>query len=129
MWMPITRTRWLKQRTYYNEDSTLMRDYLRDTNETIRRNVDWLIEHLYEPHPEYGVQATTRSLNFVSNGTMIFKEPINWGDLHASEVSGGDTWEVILEEAAPDACPELCAYIKDWLEAWGWTPVVVRTEW
>ena len=84
---------------------------------------DWLISRCYKP--------AERGVVFDCNAqTKAFaEEPINWGDLRATAARLGNVWVVTLEEAAPGQCPALCEYIQTWLERWGWTPVIVETEW
>jgi len=57
-------------------------------------------------------------------------EPINWGDLKiigADETPDG--WRIEIDEAAPEQCPTLCAYIAKYLTAWGAKIDDVITSW
>lgn len=90
--------------------------------EVIRGNADWLIANLYDPDPEVGARASKRIADL-----GLDDEAINWGDLSASVGRRAGRWLVVIEEAAPD-CPVLRAYIRDWLQRWGWV-VDVETLW
>lgn len=91
--------------------------------EHVRRAANRLIERLYTPDSVGGWARGTYP------EPQIAREPINWGDLNADVAMMADgTFLVTVEEAPPDACPELCAYIERWLTAWGW-PCRVVTEW
>jgi len=60
----------------------------------------------------------------------IASEPINWGDLKvigAEETADG--WRIEIDEAAPEQCPMLCAYLAKFLTAWGVTIDEIITEW
>jgi len=111
-WRPETMYSWAKYRVGPR--------FLTE-KEVIRRNVDWLIERLYEPTAAEGARF--------EGGYPFDGEPINWGDLSCVEVKqyNDGSWEVLIEEAAPE-CPALCAYIAEWLGKWDWQ-ATVRTEW
>lgn len=100
----------------------------RTPEEAIKRSAEWLIQRLYYPHPELASQ--TSHLYQEQLGVHgLHLDAINWGDLHVVEVTKtGKVWIVEIQEATPDS-EHLCEYIRSWLEKWGWTPVVVRTEW
>jgi hypothetical protein len=64
-------------------------------------------------------------------------EPVNWASLRCCGVNlldyKGTEFNSIMaivevEEAMPDECPTLCAYIERYMLAWGWR-VEVKTEW
>ena len=98
----------------------------------IQEGAQWLIDRLYTPcsqeeHP-WGRRA--EDVDRLTKPFKVDAEPINWGDLNVVDVRGlgANGWLVEIEEADPN-CPQFCAYIQHWLELWGWTDVVVRTEW
>ena len=121
MWLPWTKEQWKRRREILSEGSALGIT----EGETIQHNTDWLLERLYKPDPEIGAVFDRQYF------PPAREEPINWGDLSCLEVKRFEdgSWEVILEEASPGDCPNLCEYVRSWLEKWGWKPVSVRTEW
>lgn len=122
MYLPMTRERWLEYERMYDGPIRHLRR-IEDEAEVVRRNVDWLLAHLYDPHPEVGARASDRI-----RGLGLDDEPINWGDLKAIEAKlDGGTWRVVIDEAAPD-CPNLSAYVAGWLWQWGWG-ATVETVW
>lgn len=97
----------------------------------IAQSTEWLVERLYVPcsirtHP-WG--TVVRHPNKLTTPFDVEGEAINWGDLGVVDVvKRGDAWYVLIEEASPD-CPQLCGYIRSWLNKWGWKSVTVETEW
>ena len=119
VWLPMTAERWQER-----ESIRKGMGYDQSAEEAVRRNANWLIEHLYEPdaEDESGVRIG------VEAAWLMRHEPVNWADLKSSVERLGDIYLVTLDEASPGACPELCAYIHRWLTCWGWQ-VRVETEW
>ena len=93
--------------------------------EAVRNAVDSLLGFLYAPATDVAWRADGRKLKKFG----LSKEPINWGDLSCTEVEkfADGSWFVVIEEAAPE-CPNLCEYVRAWLEKWGWN-ARVQTEW
>lgn len=90
--------------------------------EIIKQLANRLLQSLYIPVKDERQWIKDKHL-------VMNEEPINWGDLSATvEVICEGRYLVIIEEASPDNCPELCNYIQQYLEAWGWD-VEIRTEW
>lgn len=97
-----------------------------DDCEAVQVLVNTLIEALYEPVEG---ERQSRVDNTRSNKFAIDDEPINWGDLKCIEVTKMENhYNVLIDEAAPDACPTFCGYIERFMESWGWN-VTVKTEW
>lgn len=95
----------------------------------IRRNVEWLLEHLYTPDIKLGSRYKGEGA-VLPSGERIWLdgEPINWGSLGVTTCEeSGDHWHIVLEEAAPDSY-NLCRYVQEWMAAWGWD-CDVRAEW
>ncbi len=91
----------------------------------ISNMVQKLIDSLYKPHVKLKFVRDPHRCNELG----VAEEPINWGSLYVNEVSVyNDGYKVIIDEAAPDACPSFCAYIEKYMKAWGWV-VYVETEW
>lgn len=91
----------------------------------ISNSVQKLIDALFRPHTELKFVRDSHRCNELE----VFEEPINWGSLYVNEVYAyNDGYKVVIDEAAPDACPSFCAYIEKYMKAWGWT-VYVETEW
>lgn len=89
--------------------------------EIVRQSVNQLIESLYEPDADMGWVCRP--------GNPFSHDAINWGDLSCPEVELlGTRFIVYIEEAAPDAY-DFAAWVKGWLNKWGWDDVDVRTEW
>lgn len=124
MVLPTTKQNWEGLHRLFQ----FVPDLQQPAEKVIQDCVNWLLERLYVPHPELGARCEGSWLKKLDL-EKITSEPINWGSLSCVEVkqylSG---WEVFIEEATPD-CPALQAYITHWLTAWGWTPIVVTTEW
>ena len=130
-WRPITRKRWEERTARYAQ--VKLPDLVPSTEvyfefweeETIRRNVTWLLEHLYVPNAEIGASFSRKA-----EGTAAMaEEPVNWGDLGVTGLEKqGDLWLVTLEEATDGQCPALCEYVRGWLEQWGWK-AKVETTW
>ena len=93
--------------------------------EVVRQTTDFLIAMLFKPHKKLGyIIDRDRIRRYVGTD----KEPVNYGDLHCSYVEEQDgVFHVHIEEASPEAY-QLKAYLKCWLEDWGW-PVIVELEW
>ena len=120
--LPVTRANWVNIEKLFTDTPRLRRTEQR----ILRDNANWLIERCYEPNAEVGYRLTRKG----DLPPEVYREPINWGDLHAFvELLGTDVWRVTLEEAAPGVCPALCAYIEGWLRKWGWENIIVETEW
>ncbi len=131
MTLPVTFEQWQDRQTICKDWDAAPKDFCYTAEDAIKWSAEWLIERLYTPcslrtHP-YGI--VVRHPNKLTKPHDVGHEPINWGDLGASVEKQGETWIVTLEEASPNACPGLCAYVGDWLRKWGWTNVVVETEW
>jgi hypothetical protein len=90
--------------------------------------VNDLIKALYKPVKDdrLTILDTVRARKFKVN----FDEPVNWGGLCCADVKRFDdgSFLVTVEEASPDGCATLCAYISSHLEAYGYK-AIVRTEW
>ena len=120
MKMPTTRASWWERERLDPLHSFYS---YRPEESVIEDNANWLIDHLYVPDAEVGAVAQP---DYPETGL----EPINWGDLSVCDViRHGDGWQVTVEEAAPGRCPDLCEYLRGWLEKWGWDNVEVVTEW
>lgn len=117
---------------YHSEDNKLVAEFI------IGGLANRLLENLYVPNNKltYRDEITncwiTDSKKITELG--LDNEPINWGDLKCCDVeyiesgSDGAHYRITIDEAAPDACPNLCDYISSYLTAWGWRVDVV-TEW
>lgn len=128
MYLPITRSQWLekkeKEAWWRSLAGDPFRDYPWEETDVLTRNANWLLERLYKPDAERGAVVVKRR-----DTASFWGEPINWGDLSAvAEQQEDGTFLITLEEAAPE-CPNLCAYIKDWLVKWGWQSIEVVSEW
>ena len=122
MTLPTTRVEWqMRQKQFAG-----MPKLRRSEKKVLKGNATWLLERLYEPHGELGYRLT-RIEDVLPDG--VLSEPINWGDLNAFVEKQGKAWRITLEEASPDTCPNLCAYVADWLRKWGWDNILVETEW
>ena len=87
--------------------------------------VQKLIDALYRPHLELKYVRDPQRCKDLE----VDEEPINWGSLYVNEVYPyNDGFKVVIDEAAPDACPTFCAYIEKYMSKWGWV-VYVETEW
>lgn len=95
----------------------------------ISQMVDKLLGYLFRP-TEDPLLLYVSDIERVKAFGIEDGEPINWGDLKCCEVQSllGGSFIVTIDEAAPDACPTLCAYVEKYLRAWGWE-VKVETEW
>lgn len=96
------------------------------TMETVVSNmVQKLIDSLFRPHLELKYIRDRERCKELG----VDEEPINWGSLYVNEVYAYENgFKVVIDEAAPKACPSFCAYIEKYMSAWGWT-VYVETEW
>lgn len=96
-----------------------------DIEDIITSLVNRLIENLYKPDLELQFKVdANRIKEFEIDG-----EPINWGSLSVNEVYRyNDGYKVVIDEAAPKACPSFCEYIEKFMKAWGWI-IYVETEW
>lgn len=119
MTLPTTYKEWC------NRKRLLGNLYRISQKQAVEGSANWLLERLYKPVIS-GCRLDARACRGIPG---ISNEPINWGDLHAIAERKRGGWLVTLEEAAPGQCPALCGYVRTWLEAWGWKPVVVETEW
>lgn len=125
-WRPLTAERWphYQRMTAVYDEAGVQHTRPRDEGEVIRRNVDWLLDRLYEADEENGYRASSRAIGAL----MLDHEAINWGDLGCVEVNRDDgQWCAYIEEAADDS-PNLRAYVAGWLQKWGWN-VEVETSW
>jgi len=86
-----------------------------------------LLEVLYTPTEKKGLFIP--DWGKIANLGIDEKEPINWADLKATVELKGEIFVVTIDEASPGACETLCDYIEKYLVAWGWTNVIVKTEW
>lgn len=103
---------------------------LKMTNERkITIMVNGLIDALYIPCKEADRERHIDPVRFEAFG-VDKGEPVNWGSLSCNEVKEfkDGTFQVIIDEASPGGCPTLCAYIEDFMRAYGWE-VKVETEW
>ena len=97
-----------------------------DPCERVRSLVTMLLDALSKPDLKH--VATFDRERAISLGVDV-TEPVNWAALHVIEVVPFDgCYLVDIEEAAPDQCPVLCAYIEKYMRSWGWE-VNVKTEW
>jgi len=57
-------------------------------------------------------------------------ECVNWASMTVSDIKEltDDSFIVYIDEAAPNVCNTLCAYIEKYMTFYGWQ-VSVRTEW
>ena len=129
MHFPMTRAQWQHNRALYQSCYSPgdMPTCLQNESEAIHLAIDWLLVRLYRPDVEIGCVLDRDAVRHID--PQILDEPINWGDLSADVERAEDGWTVTLEEAADGHCPALCAYIKSWLERWGWKPVMIQTTW
>ena len=96
--------------------------------EVVRRNVTWLLEHLFMPDAEVGACYTGQRVKLPGTTWVDVDEAINWGDIGVRECEKhGDHWHVVLEEADP-GCVSLRYYVSEWMRVWGWA-CEVRAEW
>lgn len=125
MWLPQTRGDWQQVQAIYREIPRLRTS----EKKVIRRNANWLLEHLYVPRyvPRADIGACVSNEALRKAG--IEGEPVNWGDLGVSVKKRGRVWVVELEEASAEQCPTLCEYVRGWLEKWGWPNVAVEMKW
>ena len=100
----------------------------KDADEILKTATNWLLNNLYLPALDLKQPWLTDTEKITRLG--IDGEPINWGDLSCCGVKilKDGSFEIVIEEAAPGACPGLCGYIVKYLIAWGWD-VSVSTEW
>ena len=97
-----------------------------DPTGRVRSLVTFLLDALQKPSLEH---ATVLDRNRLKEFGLDITEPVNWASLNVCEVTPfEDGFLVEIEEAAPDVCPELCAYIEKYMNAWGWK-CKVKTEW
>ena len=129
MYLPMTREQWQEyQKLTALWPGDLRGQRIQDEAEVLRRNANWLLGRLYQPDARTGARFSRATLGIFGAAVGIADEAINWGDLSAGTEQHSDTWFICIEEAAPD-CVNLCAYIEEWLKAWGWKNVEVETEW
>ena len=131
-WLPLTRKRWEENNKLWEdciaaapEHKEALQGRILDEGDVLRRNISWLLEHLYVPNPAVGAvfAGSPRGHEEMSH------EAINWGDLDVTGLEQhGDLWIVTLEEATDGQCPVLCRYVSEWLERWGWK-AKVETTW
>jgi len=95
----------------------------------VKALVNKLIANLYKP-----VILKNNTNVFITDNIKLKKylltnDPINWGDLHCTEViKVKNIYKVTIEEAGSDDCENLCKYISGYMHGWGWN-VEVKTEW
>lgn len=104
---------------------------LQTPQERIESLVKILLAALFIPKENCHV-ITVPDWNRIKQFGIDTSEPINWGDLSCvveliSESE--DTYAVIIDEAAPNACPTLCDYISRHINSYGWKVTEVKTEW
>lgn len=88
---------------------------------------DSLLDALYIPN--YQGVANKLDHNRLKHFEIDKTEPVNWGASLSSSVEiNGDEITILIEEASPDSCPTLCAYIESHIREYGWE-VTVKTEW
>lgn len=100
---------------------------LKDTpEEVITRLVNQLLQALYKPDEKAIFLADSSRIEPLG----IAGEPINWGDLKVCDVKEfkDGSFRVIIEEASPGDCPNLCTYIEGYMGVWGWA-ISCDTEW
>ena len=127
--LPMTKAQWQKDHDLWAK-MRVNTPWLTNERAAIENNADWLLARLYSPDAEVGARCGADKVwRALGVPLSIGKEPINWGDLHASVDQRGGLWVVVLEEASAGQCPALVAYVQSWLERWGWKEVIVQTEW
>ena len=95
----------------------------------VKKLINRLIDNLYKPVINKKYSFVFRTDNIKLKKYLLTNEPINWGDLHCSEVlKVKNTYRAIIEEAGPGDCENLCKYISKYMRGWGWN-VEVKTEW
>mgnify|MGYP001567923528 CR=1 FL=1 len=88
----------------------------------LRRELNRLIESLYDPNTEVGWRPSRRADPFSG-------EAINWGDLTVIDVElHGARFIVYIEELDPNS-HTFGSWIEGWARAWGWDDVMVVMEW
>ena len=95
----------------------------------VKKLINRLIDNLYKPIINKKNSNTFVTDNAKLKKYLLINEPVNWGDLYCTEViKEKNTYKVIIEEAAPDDCDNLCKYISKYMNAWGWD-IEIKTEW
>ncbi len=100
----------------------------KNNKKEVQRIINELIFLLYKP-------SGKDNIRYIPDWSRIKKmkinenEPINWMDLKCYEVyRDNDVYTAIVDEAAPEACPTFCEYIRTYMEKFGYK-VTVKTEW
>ncbi len=97
----------------------------------VRHLVDLLLAALYVPTKQSTEHST---LTRIDPGRLAAfgidaSEPVNWSSLSCVEIGETvDGFTVVIDEASPDGCDTLVAYIEEYMLSWGWN-VKVETEW
>lgn len=89
----------------------------------LRRELNRLIQSLYDPDAEVGWRAARVPSPDFGN------EAINWGDLSVLDVElHGSRFIAYVEELAPDSYT-FGQWLVSWANRWGWSDVQVVMEW
>jgi uncharacterized protein YlaN (UPF0358 family) len=96
--------------------------------ERVRLLVNALLDNLYKPN--IGDSEFVLDTQRAEYYGVDVSEPVNWGGMVSCSVDrDGLGYLVAIEEASPDNCPTLCAYVTLFMNAWGWDDITVVTEW
>ena len=94
----------------------------------IKKLINKLIDNLYKPIVNKKNSNVFITDNIKLKKYLLTNEPVNWADLHCTEViKENNTYKAIIEEALGN-CENLCKYITKFMNGWGWN-VEVKTEW
>lgn len=117
----------MNHRERYEQHSKIPGIIQPSPEDTLEALTDRLLQALYKPTQE---DMMFRGDKDRCSLYGLTEEPINWGSLKCVEVRkyADGAYKITIDEAAPNDCPNLCAYIQKHLTAWGWT-VEVETEW
>ncbi len=97
----------------------------------VRALVDMLLAALYVPTKQSPDQP---NISRIDPGRLAAfgidaSEPVNWSALSCVEIGKtADGFTVVIDEASPEGCDTLVAYIEEYMLSWGWN-VNVKTEW
>ena len=95
----------------------------------VKKLINKLIDNLYKPIINKKNSNVFITDNIKLKKYLLINEPVNWGDLHCTEViEEKENYKATIEEAAPSDCENLCKYITKFMNGWGWNVEVV-TEW